>query len=161
MHEKPAQETLPDKPGVIALPPFIYLGGLILSLLLHWRKPLPLAPRFIRKRLGLPLIAVGAALFDQALRAMKRAHTNPNPEHPTTAIVVDGPFQTTRNPIYIAFALIYTGIGALFNTFWTVLTLPLILLIINRGVIDREERYLERKFGDEYLQYKSKVRRWL
>lgn len=86
---------------------------------------------------------------------MNRAGTKVDPREPTTAIVTGGPYRFTRNPLYLSMTLIYSGITALFDA------LPGVLRIMRRGVIEREERYLEGKFGDEYLNYKAQVRRWI
>ena len=92
---------------------------------------------------------------------MHRAGTNVDPYEPATAVVTGGPYRFTRNPMYVGFTLMYAGISALFNALPPVLLLPVVQQLMRRGVIEREERYLERKFGDEYLQYKEKVRRWI
>ena len=92
---------------------------------------------------------------------MIRAGTSPDPGQPTKKIVAEGPFRFTRNPIYVSFTLTYLGITMSVNALWSVLFLPVGLLIVRHGVIAREERYLERKFGPEYLQYKARVRRWI
>ena len=76
-------------------------------------------------------------------------------------MVTQGPFQYTRNPAYLSMTIIYTGISSLVNALWAILLLPVALLVIQRGVIEREERYLERKFGEEYIRYKAQVRRWI
>jgi protein-S-isoprenylcysteine O-methyltransferase Ste14 len=78
-----------------------------------------------------------------------------------STIVVEGPYRFTRNPLYVASALIYAGIAVRLNGLWAALLLPLVLGVVDRGVIEREERYLERKFGEEYLRYKAQVRRWI
>lgn len=83
------------------------------------------------------------------------------PFAPTTAIIDTGPFALTRNPLYLSMTLLYTGLTLIINTIWPLLLLPFVLVVVQRGVIEREERYLERKFGEEYLSYKSRVRRWL
>lgn len=92
---------------------------------------------------------------------MRRAGTNVDPYHPTTAIVEAGPYRYTRNPLYVGMALIYSGISARANALPAALLLPAVLHLVDRGVIRREERYLEGKFGDEYLRYKGRVRRWI
>ena len=84
-----------------------------------------------------------------------------NPNEPATALVTDGPFRFSRNPLYLAFTLLYSGVAVVANALWAALPLPIILVVIQRGVIDREERYLERRFGTAYRQYKDGVRRWL
>jgi protein-S-isoprenylcysteine O-methyltransferase Ste14 len=94
-------------------------------------------------------------------RAVRKAETNINPYEPLTTIVIEGPYRFTRNPLYLATTLIYGGIAVRLNVLWATLVLPLVLAVIQRGVIEREERYLERKFGEEYTQYKARVRRWI
>jgi len=155
-------DTLPDNPGVIAPPPLIFAGSLLIGLLLHKRFPARFLPRGgTRVLTGGLLVTIAALLVRQAFGEMQRAHTSPNPHEPVTTIVVDGPYRFTRNPIYLAFTLFYAGIAVIANSLWTMLLLPLVLLIMRQGVIEREERYLERKFGDTYLRYKESVRRWI
>jgi protein-S-isoprenylcysteine O-methyltransferase Ste14 len=92
---------------------------------------------------------------------MRHAGTPANPYKPVSRMVTDGPFRYTRNPAYLSMTRVYTGIASLTNALWAILLLPVALLVIQRGVIEREERYLERKFGEEYLRYKAQVRRWI
>ena len=92
---------------------------------------------------------------------MRQADTPSNPSKPVERIAKEGPFRYTRNPAYLAITLIYAGIASLANALWAVLLLPVALVVIRRGVIEREERYLEGKFGEEYLSYKARVRRWI
>jgi protein-S-isoprenylcysteine O-methyltransferase Ste14 len=72
-----------------------------------------------------------------------------------------GVFRFSRNPLYLSLTLLYIGISLLFNALWALLLLLPLLVIVQIGVIQREEVYLERKFSDEYLRYKAQVRRWL
>jgi len=92
---------------------------------------------------------------------MKQANTAINPAQPTTAIVSDGVFGLSRNPLYLSLTLLYIAISLLLGAFWALLLLLPLLVIVQIGVIEREEKYLERKFGDEYLLYKAQVRRWI
>lgn len=150
-----------DNPGVIAPPPLIYAAGLVAGLLMNWLRPIPFLPRPLARVLGLSAIGSGASILFSGLRAMRRAGTNVDPYKPATAIVTGGPYRYTRNPLYVGLTLIYTGITALANALPAALLLPAVLAVMRRGVIEREEAYLERKFGDEYLQYKNRTRRWL
>ena len=93
--------------------------------------------------------------------AMRRADTLANLYKPVSHIATEGPFRYTRNPAYLSMTMMYTGIASLANALWAIILLPVALLVIQRGVIEREERYLERKFGEEYLSYKARVRRWI
>ena len=151
----------PDNPGVIAPPPLIYAAALAAGLLSNRRYRIPFLPRPLSRTLGWPLMIGGLAIGALGSRAMRRAETNLDPYKPTTAIVTEGPFRFTRNPLYLSMILIYVGIAALANALPPVLLLPMVQHLMRRSVIEREERYLERKFGDEYLQYKARVRRWI
>lgn len=152
---------LQDNPGVIAPPPLIYAGTLAVGLLLNRAFPVKFLPRRIALILGTLCIIIASILTRSAFLEMRSANTNMNPTRPATALVTEGPFRYTRNPLYMSLTLMYTGIALIANALWALLLLPVTLLIINRGVIDREEQYLERKFGDQYLSYKAKVRRWI
>jgi protein-S-isoprenylcysteine O-methyltransferase Ste14 len=150
-----------DKAGVVAPPPVIYLGALVIGLLLNRRFPIAFLPRRIARRLGWPLLSGGVLLMGWFEWTMRHAGTPANPYKPVSHIATEGPFRYTRNPAYLAMTMIYTGIASLANALWAILMLPVALLVIQRGVIEREERYLERKFGEEYLRYKARVRRWI
>ena len=154
---------LRDNPGVIAPPPLIYAIPLLFGLILHALYPIPLIrdlPRIVRGFLGGSLVGFALTFMILAYRTMRRANTSVNPTQPTTSLVVEGPFQVTRNPLYLSLTLLYTGITILVNTLWTALLLPVILIVMRKGVINREESYLERKFGEQYSRYKASVRRW-
>jgi protein-S-isoprenylcysteine O-methyltransferase Ste14 len=150
-----------DKAGVVAPPPLIYLGTLIFGLLLGRRFSIRFLPRKLARCLGLPLLGGGALLLGWFERAMRQADTPTSPYKPVEHIATEGPFRYTRNPGYLAMTLIYAGIASLANALWANLLLPASLLVIQHGVIEREERYLEGKFGEEYLSYKAQVRRWI
>ena len=154
------QDTSRDNAGVIAPPPLLYAVTLVVSLLLHSKVPLPFSRRR-RPMLGALLVGAGFTLGFLAVSTMRRAQTSLNPSQPVKALVIEGPFKVTRNPIYVGFTLIYTGIALLVNTLWPLLLLPVVQNVMRQGVIEREERYLERKFGQEYLAYKERVRRWI
>ncbi len=156
-----AEVNTKDTPGIIAPPPLIYVSALAAGLLLDWRYPLAFLPGELTLHLGALLVALGVLCALSAFLAMRRASTAVNPYQPTTTIVTDGPYRYTRNPLYLALALFYAGIASLSNALWAMALLPVALVIIHYGVIRREEKYLERKFGAEYLRYKNTVRRWL
>jgi len=92
---------------------------------------------------------------------MQAAGTNVNPSLPTTSIVTSGPFRLSRNPLYVAVTLLYFGLILALNTWWGIIMLIPLLIIMHFGVVLREERYLEEKFGDEYRRYKARVARYL
>ena len=92
---------------------------------------------------------------------MLDAGTNIRPNLPAKAIVTSGPFRFSRNPLYCSLTLLYLGLSAFLNTWWSLILLVPLLLVMHVGVVRREERYLERKFGEEYRRYRSSVRRYL
>lgn len=150
-----------DTAGVIAPPPVLFAGTLAAALLLGRRRPARLLPPRVARPLGVGLLAGGFALGGWAARTMLEAGTPLDPAEPVTAIVTAGPYQYSRNPIYVGMTLVYLGAAALANSRWPVIALPALLQVVQRGVIAREERYLEQRFGDEYRHYQASVRRWL
>ena len=151
----------PETAGVVARPPLIYGGALAVGLLAKPLFPTAFLPHRVARMLGLPLLGAGLLLFLSALRSIRRAGTEVRTSKPTTRLVVEGPYRFTRNPIYLGFTLVYGGITALTHSLPSALLLPFVLVVMRRGVIEREERYLERIFGEEYLRYKARVRRWI
>ena len=95
------------------------------------------------------------------LRTIRKTDVPIRTDKPVPGLTTEGPFRYSRNPSYLALAMIYAGIGFLLNSLWAILFLPLVVVVMQREVIGREERYLERTFGEEYLTYKGKVRRWV
>ena len=83
------------------------------------------------------------------------------PGRPATTLVTNGPYRVTRNPIYIGFILLYFGIAILATSVWMLLLLVPLLIVLQRGVVEREETYLDAKFGEEYGKYKARAPRWL
>ena len=150
-----------DNPGINLPPPLIYLLALLLGLLLDRRAHLPLLPRSAARSLGWPLIGAAVMLNTWFLRTIRDAEVPIRTDKPVPRLTTEGPFRYSRNPSYLALALLYTGIAVLRNSLWAILLLPVVVGVMQREVIGREERYLERTFGEEYLDYKTSVRRWL
>jgi protein-S-isoprenylcysteine O-methyltransferase Ste14 len=153
--------TSTDKPGVAAPPPLLYGSAFVLVLVFRWFWPMPIFGHAVALWPGLALLVLGVGIAAWGGRTMHAAGTNVNPALPTTAIVASGPFRFSRNPLYLALTLLYLGLTLAFNTWWGIVVLVPVLIIIHRGVVLREERYLEQKFGETYRQYRSKVRRYL
>jgi protein-S-isoprenylcysteine O-methyltransferase Ste14 len=156
-----AGEAAPDHAGVIARPPFIYLGAFLVVLVARWFAPMPIFAPSIALTLGLALVVVAVATASWGRRTMKAAGTNINPALPATMIVTSGPFRFCRNPLYVSLTLLYLGLTTAVNTWWGLVFLAPLLLIMHVGVVLREERYLEQKFGDTYRAYRSRVRRYV
>jgi len=151
-----------DRAGVIAPPPLIYLGGLLIGLALdRWWRHCPIFVSTGWRWSGFALVVAGIVPIVAGRRALLAAETNINPFKPSLAIVTSGPFRFTRNPLYLGVTLVYCGLGLVSNTWWCFVLLVPVLLLIHFGVVAREERYLERKFGDSYRDYRVRVRRYL
>src|SRR5262249_11208905 len=110
---------------------------------------------------GFATLLAGAAIAIWSRRTMERAGTNVNPSRPATTLVVTGPYGFFRNPIYLSPNVLDGGLALLANALCLMSLLVPLMFLIYLGVIKREERYLEAKFGDAYRQYRVRVRRWL
>lgn len=153
---------LPDHADVITKPPLIYLAGVLLGLWLGPRVPLrfPLSwPLY--SIVGVVLGAVALALLAWGVATFRRAGEQLDPHTPTVRILTGGPYRWTRNPLYLGLAVMQVAIGTSLQNAWIVLLTAPVAAVITWGVIVREERYLERKFGDEYRRYRDSVRRWI
>jgi protein-S-isoprenylcysteine O-methyltransferase Ste14 len=151
----------PDTAQVIVLPPLVYGAAFVVGLLLHLAFPIYILPNTLARGISVVCVLVSLPLALATLRALSRAHTPVDPMKPTTALVTEGPFRYSPNPIYLALTLLYLGVAFLVNTLWILLLVVPVLVVIRYGVIAREEAYLTRKFGDSYRQYTVQVRRWL
>ena len=150
----------PDTAQVIVLPPLVYGAAFIIGLLLHLMFPIHILPTTLAREIGAVCVLVSLPLALATLRALSRAHTPVDPMKPTTALVTEGAFRYSRNPIYVALTLLYLGVALLINALWILLLVVPAVLVLRYGVIAREEAYLTRKFGDAYRQYTAQVRRW-
>ena len=147
-------------PGLVR-PPRVYLLAALAGAGLErlWPLPLPVGP--LGAPLGLLVLATGIVFFGTTQRAFRTAGTAIPGNQPATALVRSGPMRFSRNPIYLAFTLMQVGLALWLHSGWMLLTLVPPVALMQLVVIPREERYLEAKFGAEYLAYKSSVRRWI
>jgi protein-S-isoprenylcysteine O-methyltransferase Ste14 len=162
-HMNPDTRQIPDHddhPGVPVRPPQIYLGFIVLGFVIDYFWPVPFLPPVIQFSGAAVLGGAGIVIALLAMRRFRAAGTNVPTPQPATAIVTDGIYAYSRNPIYIGMSLLHLAIGVSADSPWIIAALIPTLIVIRYTVITREEAYLERKFGDEYLAYKSKVRRW-
>lgn len=156
--------SIPDTPGVIAPPPLIALAAVVAGAVLDRLLPmhilaaaLPFWPRIV---LGIVIAAAGAALAFVGVRTFRAAGTNVEPWKPSLRLVTTGIYARLRNPMYMGLLLVVLGIAVALASDWTLLMFVLMALILHYGVVLREERYLEAKFGDDYRRYKAQVPRW-
>jgi len=157
-------EALKDHPDVVVFPPLVPLAILALSVVLQWLAPLHLltaiepAPRMIS---GAIVAVAGVLATVNGGRTLTRRHTNVNPSLPTLALATDGIFRFTRNPMYVGGMTVLAGIALIFALDWLVLLMVPATFVLHHGIVSREERYLLRKFGDEYRSYRAKAPRYL
>lgn len=152
-----------DNPGVVAPPPLLFLGALAIGAALDFGllRISTALPGWSRLGMGAVLAAVAVVLSAGALGRFRRAGTAVERWRPSTALVTSGVYRFTRNPLYLAMALVYLGLALAMDSVSALLLLPPLLALVQIGVIAREERYLEGKFGDEYRRYRATVRRWV
>ena len=150
-----------DNPGVVAQPPYIFLGFLALGLGLDlaWLFGLGLAGAQVPA--GVALAGLGLAIATLALGQFAAAGTSYQTRDPASALIASGLYRYSRNPIYIGLILVYAGVSVALDNPWILRLGVAAVGLVRYGVIAREERYLEAKFGAEYRRYRSAVRRWL
>ena len=148
-------------PDVIALPPLILGVTIALGLILNYFWPAKVLARSLAVPLGILIVFVAVAIGLLAVREMVTASTPLDVRKRSTRIVTSGVFQQSRNPIYLGMVLLCTGIAFLVDSLWLLGLVPLFAAILQKGVIEPEEAYLERNFGEDYLRYKARVRRWI
>lgn len=155
--------TKTDTPGVIAPPPLIYLGFLLVG----WGtealvRDVTFGLEGDRHRyLGLALLIAGFLIEGEATMRFRRAGTAVEPWKPSTRLVTNGLYRFSRNPIYVGMAVLYGGLALILDSPLALALLIPCLFVIDRGVIAREEPYLEARFGQDYRDYRARVRRWL
>jgi protein-S-isoprenylcysteine O-methyltransferase Ste14 len=151
-----------DSSGPAVRPPIAWALTVVIGLALDWLYPLPFLPAAVPAAwVGGLVFLAGLALLIWAATTLRRAGTQIQTTEPTTRIVTEGPYRYSRNPIYIGMLLGLVGLAIGFDSLWPLILLVPFFLVIRYGVVAREEAYLERKFGNVYLAYKSSVGRWL
>jgi protein-S-isoprenylcysteine O-methyltransferase Ste14 len=149
-----------DHAGVMVPPPLIYVLFFLAGIALQRYVPLARLPSWTLL-LAPVLIASWLVLTVWSFRRFWGAGTSVVPVRPSTALVIEGPYRLTRNPMYVGMLFLYLGVTCWSGLMWPLLLAPVLVRVIHLTVIGREERYLIRKFGDEYRHYQAHVRRWL
>lgn len=148
-------------PGVFIPPPLVYLAGLGLGWWLQGKYAFAVNVGFWHEIAGAGLVLLSVAGVLWAAGRFGRAGTPVVPVQPATALVTDGPFRHTRNPMYLSLGLGYLGVTLLMNSLWPLVFLPGVWAVMNYWVIPREERHLDAVFGEAYANYRRRVRRWI
>jgi protein-S-isoprenylcysteine O-methyltransferase Ste14 len=147
--------------AAILRPPIVYAASILTGVLLEFAWPLSFVPRALGRPVGGALALAAVLLFVAAIRQLWAAGTPVPGNRPTTVVVRTGPYRISRNPIYLAFSLLHLGVAAWVGSWWLLATLVASVTLVAAVIIPREERYLEKRFGLAYLDYKASVRRWL
>lgn len=150
-----------DSPGVHVPPPLFYVAAITAGLGLRRYVPLTIGHDLPRLVAAYVFLAMFAALLGWSFLSFFRRRTTVIPNRPANALVIEGPYRFTRNPMYVALTLLAAGAGLWLNTWWIPILLVPTVLAIDRLVIVREEDYLRRRFGSGYDAFSSRVRRWL
>jgi protein-S-isoprenylcysteine O-methyltransferase Ste14 len=158
------RETARDHPGVIAPPPLIALVTVIAGLVMDWQVPFFFLGNYfswtVRLAVGGALVVAGVMLAMAAESRFRSAGTNVMPWKPALALATGGVYQWVRNPMYVGLGLAVAGIGIGLGSEWTLILLVPAAWVLHNGVVLREERYLEAKFGEAYRQYTMSVPRY-
>ena len=154
-------DTKNDHAHIVVNPFIIYIGLAVLAVLLQKLMPLPPLPVSTARITGTVIVILNFVVGLPALIRMLRAKTSPNPRRPTMSLISSGPYRLSRNPMYIGLTFVFAGLLVFFQNLWGVLFVPVIIWLITIWVILPEEKYLEKKFGETYISYKSSVRRWI
>src|SRR5215216_3037632 len=152
-----------DRPGINPLvhPPMVAVTFIVIAYFLGRFVPLPFAAPPILRNIGLLLTFVGFLFGIGALLEFRKARTTLDPHGSVRQLVTSGIYRFTRNPIYLGFLLMVIGLPLSSGLYWGFVMAPFYILTMDRLVIEREEAYLEKKFGKTYTSYASNVRRWL
>lgn len=161
MTDQASSVTAADHAGVKMPPPLLYAAGLGAGFLLQVLVPFSSWSEITGIILALPFLVFGVGLSAWSIGLFRQVRTSLVPIAPSTALVTQGPYRLTRNPMYLGLALVYAGVAFWLQLSWGLLLLPVVLILVYYLVIVREERYLERKFGEAYVRYRAEVRRWL
>ena len=157
--QSPTAEKL-DAPKIITRPPFLVLLALVAGITCEWLFTSYDGMSAIGV-IGFLLFIGSIAVIKWSFNTMDAAGTTVPTDTPVEAIVTDGPYQYSRNPIYTAFLFGFIGLSFMANSLWMLIMVVPLFFALALGVIIPEEEYLLQTFGEEYKEYKKKVRRWL
>jgi protein-S-isoprenylcysteine O-methyltransferase Ste14 len=152
-----------DSPGVYIPPPLIYVVVFLAALFIQKKVPIndSMFHWAATKVAGILLLLGSLFLLVASLRQFFITKNTLVPIRPASSLQTNNIYSISRNPMYAGLATVYLGLTCFIGNWWSLLLFPVLVLIVQQYIIKREEQYLVRKFGMEYLSYKMKVRRWL
>jgi protein-S-isoprenylcysteine O-methyltransferase Ste14 len=148
-------------PDIRINPALIALGFMLVAILLHQLHPLPFPDGWPVTGIGIGVISIAGTLALWSFVQYQRTDTGMRADEPASELITGGPYRYSRNPQYIVLALVQVTVACWLDNLWILLLTPLTLVVVDRYAVVREERYLEQRFGQEYLDYRHRVRRWL
>lgn len=156
-------ENKKDSPGVYIPPPLFYVLIFLIAVFIQKKASIDDAVFHlpITKIAGTALLAIASVFLVTSLRKFFKSNNTLILIKPASSLQTGGIYTISRNPMYVGLAIVYLGITCFVGNWWHIILFPVLLLIVQEYVIDREEKYLGRRFGQMYLDYKLKVRRWL
>ena len=155
-------DNITDRAPVKVPPPLFFLVPFGVGVALQFAVPQAFLPTgWLQLAIGLPILGMGLAFALWTVRTLTSAGTDVVFTKSTTTVVIRGPYQLSRNPIYVGASTMFIGGAIAVNSVWPLALFPVAVLLVLFRAIRPEERYLEQKFGQGYLSYKSMVRRWL
>ena len=158
---RPSASPELDNSGVRLPPPLVYFAAIVVGAAIDRVIPVRVLPASLTGWLGGALVLLALTLSGLSFREFIKAKTTIRPDRPVSELVTTGPFRYSRNPLYLVLSMLQVGIGIWMNSVWVLVLLVPVLAWIRWRVIAPEERYLIRRFGQAYLDYQAKVRRWL
>jgi len=158
-----SSEVIDEKLDLKVLPLTMCLYMVMLGILTTWLVAwiLPVQIGKLWGILGIVLVILAYRNIKWCFRLFSAANTNTNTTKPALTIVENGPYRWSRNPMYLSYVIGYIGLGLLANSWPMLLLTPVFIYFITTGIISPEEAYLERRFGAEYLEFKTTRRRWI
>jgi protein-S-isoprenylcysteine O-methyltransferase Ste14 len=156
-------ETKKDHPGIYLPPPTIYVGTFLAAFFMQ--KLIPFNKEFFytvsSKLIGVVIILIGLGCTFPALVQFFKTKNSLVTIKPANSLQTAGIYSLSRNPMYVSLLLLYTGLSFIIGNWWNLILLPVLFFVVQEYVIKREEKYLDRRFGQKYFEYKTKVRRWI
>jgi protein-S-isoprenylcysteine O-methyltransferase Ste14 len=156
-------ESKKDSPGVYIPPPLFYVLIFFSSLFIQKKISIDKAVFHLQltRIVGISLLAISLLFLVASLRQFFQSKNTLILIKPASSLQTNGIYHISRNPMYVGLAIVYLGVTCLAGNWWNIILFPILILIVQKYIINREEKYLIRRFGQEYLDYKTKVRRWL
>jgi len=150
-----------DSAHILAAPPFFFIVPLLVGAIAEYFVPTSLLPTLPSIIIGLLFSWASLPFIILSLRAFYKVKTAFDARRTTTTLVTSSIYKISRNPAYLSLVLFYIGLSFIINSIWILILILPAIYSVQKFCIEREEKYLESKFGSQYLDYKKQVRRWL